>query len=186
MIDFASMGARQAKAYLQDWLATTPARRRWLEDALRADGRGPLSNDLVSLIEVGDWLAGRAQLRDGVVLGGRLPDLSGVDPENVPSWFDLSPTGAWMYDDATTWAIDAAALNLGHVVTALDPEVVWIVARERTRGYIDQNRPCLRRLGDTVPLNPIAVYLGALLRLHTNSTPVSTSIREALETLELR
>ena len=186
MIDFDAMGARQAKAYLQDWVATTPARREGLGEALRADGRGPLQEDLDSLAEVGDWLAGRTRLRDGVVLGGPLPDLSGVDPGRVPSWFDSTPAGAWMFDDWANWAIDAAALNFGHVVTALDPDVNWVVARERTRGYIDQNRPCLLRRGDTVPLNPIAVHVGALLRLHTNGTPADESIRESLDGLGLR
>ena len=186
MIDFDAMSAKQARAYLQEWVGTTPRRREWLGEALRAEGHGDLREDLESLEEVGEWLASRAQLRDGVVLGGPLPDLSGVNPAEVPPWFDSTPAGAWMFDDWANWAIDAAALNFGHVVTALDPDVNWVVARERTRNYIDQNRPCLMRRGETVPMNPIAVHVGALLRLHTKGTPAGESIRQALDGLGLR
>jgi hypothetical protein len=186
MIDFDAMGARQAQAYLRSWVATTPAQREWLDAALRADGRGPLREDLNSLGEVAEWMASRVRLRDGVVLGGPLPDLSGVDPEKVPSWFDSTPAGAWMFDDWSNWAIDAAALNFGYVVTVLDPDVGWVVARERTRGYIDQNRPCLRRRGDTLPVNPIAVHVGALLVLHTDGTPAAETLAKALDQLGVR
>jgi hypothetical protein len=45
-----------------------------------------------------------------------MSDLSAVDPEQVPSWFDASAAESWMTDDASARAIDAAALSFGLVV----------------------------------------------------------------------
>lgn len=49
------MGARQARDSLQSWVATTPGRRLWFEQALAADGRQPLRIDAGSLSR---WLIG--------------------------------------------------------------------------------------------------------------------------------
>lgn len=185
MIDFDSMSAKAANAYLHEWVATSPERRQWLDQAMTSDGHPPLQEQSQSLEDVAVWLAERTRIRDGVQLGGRMPDLSDVDADQVPSWFDSTPAGAWMFDNWSNWAIDAAALNFAYVVTTLDPAITWVVARERTRGYIDQNRPCLRRSKGAVPLNPIAVHVGGLLRLHTQNTPPAASIDEALTALGL-
>lgn len=184
MIDFAAMTARQAQAYLQSWVATTPSRRAWLEQQLAADGRAPLRSDLASLEKVAEWLGTATRLRDGVVLGGPMPDLSQVNPEQLPSWFDASAAGAWMFDDASAWAIDAAALNFGHVVTTLDPQVTWVVDRQR-RQYLHQNRPGLTREGLAVPIHPLSAYVGALIGLHWDGTPPAETVRTRLAELGL-
>lgn len=186
MIDFHAISAEQARSYLDSWLATASEQREWLSKAMVEDGRKPLRDDVDSLQEVGDWLQSRASLREGVVLGGGLPDLSDIDPAQVPSWFG-PPAGGWMFDNWTCWAIDAAALNYGHVVTKLDHGIVWTVARERMNGYIDQNRPCLVRRNEpaSVPQDSVGVHVGALLRMHTHEHLVSKSIRDALHELGL-
>lgn len=184
MIDFAALTARQARDHLQSWVATTPSRRQWLEQALAADGRPPLRVDLASLAEVARWLGAATRLRDGVVLGGPMPDLSRVDPEQVPSWFDASAAGAWMFDDWSAWAIDAAALNFGLVVTTLNPEVTWIVDRQRPR-YLHQNRPGLTRPGLIVPIHPITVHTAALVRLHEEGIAPEETVRTRLAELGL-
>ena len=184
MIDFNAMNARQARDYLQSWVATTEARRERLEQALAAVGRGPLRVDVPSLLEVAQWLGSVARLREGVVLGGPMPDLSEVDPAQVPSWFDATAAGAWMFDDQSTWAIDAAALNFGHVVTTLDPQVTWVVDRQRPR-YLHQNRPGLTRPGLIVPVHPISVHVDALVGLHYKGRPPEEAVRTRLAELGL-
>lgn len=184
MIDFAAMSVRQARDHLQSWVATTPSRRHWLEQALAADGRKPLRMDPASLAEVAHWLGAATRLRDGVVLGGPMPDLSRVDPTQVPSWFDASAAGAWIFDDWSTWAIDAAALNFGLVVTTLNPQVTWVVDRQRPR-YLHQNSPGLTRPGLTVPIHPINVHTAALVSLHEEGTPPDELVRASLVELGL-
>ena len=184
MIRFSEMTARQARAYLESWVATTPDRRRWLEQQLAEQGRPPLRMDVDSLIEVAQWLGATARLREGVVLGGRMPDLSGVNPDQVPSWFDESAAGSWMFDDASAWAIDAAALNFGLVATTLDPQITWVVDRQRPR-YLFQNRPGLTRPGLIVPVHPLSVHVGGLIGLHHKGTPPEETVRTRLAELGL-
>ena len=74
--------------------------------------------------------------------------------------------------------------SFGHVVTTLDPEVTWVVDRQRPH-YLHQNRPGLTREGLIVPIHPITVHTAALVSLHYEGTPPEETVRRWLGGLDL-
>ena len=183
LIDFQTMSKEQALAFLNEWIATTPERRSWLQYNMIADGFDIIDANISSLTVVGEWLASRAKLRENIVLGGPMPDLSSLNPETAPLWYDTSAAGAWMFDDWTMRANDAAALNFGHVMTQTYPDIQWTVAHEPVKTFIDQNRPCLISKNHNNILNPIAVHVGLLLRNLTKGPTSAESIKSAINEL---
>lgn len=142
-IDFHELTKEQAQDLMDRWLADEPARLAWLADRVSA-GKGRLFDraDVVldrspdSLVSL--WRRVRKQLR------WRGPD-DVFDPARLPVWANSSPAHNHpRFSDDTLWLLDAVARYWAAVLCQATGDR-WILGRERVPGYIDQNKPILKR-----------------------------------------